>query len=70
MATRKKLSKWDVAPARGSYDWILRDIKDEVARATPPPPPTPPQDPPRPPRVHVAIELVQRQRPARRRQGQ
>jgi hypothetical protein len=58
--TRKAPSKWNVPAAHGSYDWILRDIRDEVARMTPPPPPTPPADPPRPPRVHIDIEIVHR----------
>ena len=62
--TRKPRSKWDVPPAHGSYNWILRDIRDEVARMTPPPPPVPPADPPRQPRVHVAVEIVHR-KPAR-----
>jgi hypothetical protein len=58
---RKKLSKFDVPPARGSYDWILKDIHDEIEKVTPPPPPPePPKEPPRPPRVHVDIEIVDR----------
>ena len=71
MSTRKPPSKWDTPVRRGEFDWILRDIKDEVARATPPPPPTPPQDPPRPPgqRVRVEVEITQRKPPARSRSG-
>lgn len=72
MATRKPASKWDVPPRRGEYDHLLQDIRDEVARMTPPPPPTPRPDPPRLPRVHVAVEIVDKRALARakRRQGQ
>ena len=72
MATTRKRTNFDAPATPGSYDWILRDIRDEVARATPPPPPTPPVDPPRPPRVRVEVEIVDKPAMARaqRRQGQ
>lgn len=68
MTTRKR-TKFDTPATPGSYDWILRDIRDAVARATPPPPPTPPADPPRPPRVHVAVEITQRKPPTKPNSG-
>jgi len=61
---RRKLSKLDLPPRRGEFDWILKDIQDEVARQAPPlPPEEPPQRPQR--RVVVNIEVNQ----ARRRPG-
>ena len=69
MTTRKPTTQWDAPARRGEYDHLLAEIRNEVARQTPPPPPAPPSDPPRPPRVHVQVEVVQRKPPRPSRSG-